>query len=66
MVQNNNAKHYKALQSALNSTQYNKEEKKEGGILCTYDMSKFFNKEPLCDVMYMYTLKERANIDNKC
>ena len=41
-----------------------KEEKKEGGILCTYDMSKFFDKEPLCDVMY--TLKERAKIDNKC
>ena len=30
-----------------------KEENKKGGILCTYDMSKFFDKEPLCDIMHV-------------
>ena len=41
-----------------------KEENKQGGILCTFDMSKFFDKEPLRDVMYV--LREWAKIDNKC
>ena len=41
-----------------------KEENKQGGILCTFDMSKFFDKEPLRDIMNV--LRERANIDNKC
>ena len=41
-----------------------KEENKLGGILCTFDMSKFFDKEPLRDIMNV--LRERAKIDNKC
>jgi len=41
-----------------------KEENKLGGILCTFDMSKFFDKEPLRDIMNV--LREWAKIDNKC
>merc|ERR1711994_571244 len=41
-----------------------KEETKNCGIICTFDMSKFFDKEPLSDLMHV--LSERAKIDNKC
>ena len=41
-----------------------KEESKKGGILCTYDMSKFFDKEPLCDIMHV--LDKWAKIGGKC
>ena len=40
-----------------------KEETKEGGIIQTFDMEKFFDKESLVDTMF--TLKTRADIDNK-
>ena len=40
-----------------------KEEKKESGIIQTFDMEKFFDKESLLDTMY--TLKTKADIDNK-
>jgi hypothetical protein len=40
-----------------------KEETKGAGIIQTFDMKKFFNKESLLDTMY--TLKTKANIDNK-
>ena len=35
----------------------------EGGIIQTFDMEKFFDKESLLDTMV--TLKEKAKIDNK-
>ena len=40
-----------------------KEGTKEGGIIQTFDMEKFFDKEPLVDTMF--TLKTKADIDNK-
>jgi hypothetical protein len=40
-----------------------KEETKEAGIIQTFDMEKFFDKESLLDTMY--TLKTKADIDNK-
>ena len=40
-----------------------KEETKEPGIIQTFDMEKFFDKESLLDTMY--TLKTKAKIDNK-
>ena len=40
-----------------------KEETKEGGIIQTFDMENFFDKESLVDTMF--TLKTRADIDNK-
>ena len=39
------------------------ERTKEGGILQTFDMEKFFDKESLVDTMY--TLKTKADIDDK-
>ena len=40
-----------------------KEDRKEGGIIQTFDMEKFFDKESLLDTMV--TLKKKADIDNK-
>ena len=40
-----------------------KEETKEAGIIQTFDMEKFFDKESLVDTMF--TLKTKADIDNK-
>ena len=40
-----------------------KEDTKQGGIINTYDMEKFFDKERLIDIMY--TLKKKADIDEK-
>ena len=40
-----------------------KEKSMEGGIIQTFDMEKFFDKESLLDTMV--TLKEKAEIDNK-
>ena len=40
-----------------------KETSNEGGIIQTFDMEKFFDKESLLDTMV--TLKEKAEIDNK-
>ena len=40
-----------------------KEDTKQGGIINTYDMEKFFDKESLLDIMYM--LKKKTDIDEK-
>ena len=40
-----------------------KEGTKEAGIIQTFDMEKFFDKESLVDTMF--TLKTKADIDNK-
>ena len=38
-----------------------KEDTKQGGIINTYNMEKFFDKESLINIMY--TLKKAADID---
>ena len=41
----------------------NKEERKEGLIVNTYDMKKFFDKEDLTDALY--TLNKVAKVDDQ-
>merc|ERR1712102_19788 len=47
----------------LKQTMKNKEERKEGLIVNTYDMKKFFDKEDLTDAMY--TLNKVAKVDDQ-
>ena len=47
----------------LKQTMKNKEERKEGLIVNTYDMKKFFDKEDLTDALY--TLNKVAKVDDQ-